>query len=104
MSVKTITDFDHVEEQIAALRNRDRIVHPNSRETATLVKKAADTMQALLDVARAEKRLTGPEVLHIKAALAEYEYWLISYPHYFTDATEDQLKIALEIMNENTDI
>lgn len=51
-----------------------------------------------------KKKLTGPEVMHLKAALAEYEHLLNDYPEIFTDETEEQLKIALEIMYEDMDI
>jgi len=42
--------------------------------------------------------LTKAEVLHVQRALDEYKQLLYAYPELFTDRVEDELKIALEIM------
>lgn len=47
-------------------------------------------------------RLTKAEIEHIQRALSQTEHLLFEYPEIFTDRTEDQLKVALEIMNEDT--
>lgn len=46
--------------------------------------------------------LTKCEVIHIRAALDNYEYLISVYPEVVTDREEDQLKIAKEIMHEDS--
>jgi hypothetical protein len=51
-----------------------------------------------------EKRLSKAEALHVKEALDDYHHLLCGYPEVTTQRKEDNLKIALEIMNnEDTD-
>jgi hypothetical protein len=52
-----MSDFKHVEEQIARLKER------GARERLLSVLDAADTMQALLDVARAAQENRKPQTL-----------------------------------------
>ena len=50
-----------------------------------------------------ERKLSKAEVLHVKEALEDYHDLLCGYPEVTTQRKEDNLKIALEIINnENT--
>ena len=46
--------------------------------------------------------LTKAEIQHVKAALDEYAYLVEQYPEIVTNRQEDQLKIAQEIMREDS--
>lgn len=48
-------------------------------------------------------KLTLCEVQHIKDTLNEYSSLIEGYPEVVTDREEDQLKIAQEIMREDSD-
>jgi hypothetical protein len=52
-----MTDFKHVEEQIAMTRHKAREMNPRESGSINLLNMNADTMQALLDVARAAEPL-----------------------------------------------
>lgn len=45
------------------------------------------------------KTLTKAEVWHLKTALDNFEYLISVYPEVVTNAEEDQLKVAQEILN-----
>ncbi len=47
-------------------------------------------------------KLTKAEVQHVRKALEEYEYLISQYPEIVTNEQEDELKIAQEIMGEDT--
>lgn len=44
------------------------------------------------------KQLTRCDLLHIRAALEEFRYWVTEYPETVTKRQEDQLAIAEEIV------
>jgi hypothetical protein len=48
-------------------------------------------------------KLTKAEVQHIRAALGEYRYLITQYPEIVTNDQDDQLKIAQEIVREDSD-
>lgn len=45
--------------------------------------------------------MTRAELLHLQLALESYQYWVYQYPETVKDADEDELKIAMQIVEEN---